>query len=170
MKSRLPVLIAGGTLILIVVIAGLSLLLTPEKLDPAFDVAVRFVNAAGMGDDATAYPLLSDELQAYVDAHCPDGRVSACILSYTLPEWGHLLHKEAAVYRRSIPDGAAWDVQLIASYQEGDGFSGVCIYNRLEEAAPGDWRVTAWAGFISCDEPNSGLSGLRQPDAPNRAP
>lgn len=171
MKSKLPILIVGGTLVVITAIVILSLALTPEKLDPAFDVAVRFMNAAGRGDDAAAYPLLTDEMQAWVDDNCPDGGVSACVLNYTPPEWGRLLHDSAAVYRRSIPDGAsAWDVQLIAVYEEGEGFAGVCIYHRMEEVAPDDWRVAAWAGFISCDEANSGLSGLRQPDAPNRAP
>jgi hypothetical protein len=61
-------------------------------------------------------------------------------------------------------------VQLLASYQEGEGFAGVCIYLRMEESAPDDWRVAGWAGFISCDAPNSGINGLRQPSAPNRAP
>lgn len=171
MKSRLPILIVGSALILIAGIVILSLALTPEKLDPAFDVAVRFMNAAGRGDDAAAYPLLSAEMQAWVDDNCPDGSVSACILAYTPLEWGTLLHDRAAVYRRSIPDGpSAWDVQLIATYEEDEGFAGVCIYHRMEEVAPDDWRVVAWAGFISCDEANAGLSGLRQPDAPNRAP
>ena len=171
MQTRLTWLIIAASIVIITALIVVSLALTPEKLKPAFNVAVQFMNAAGLGDDATAYQLLSTEMQAYVDANCPDGSVSACIQSYTPPEWGHLLHDEAAVYRRSVPAGDnAWHVQLLASYEEGEGFAGVCIYLRMEESAPDDWRVSGWAGFISCDAPNSGINGLRQPDAPNRAP
>lgn len=168
MNSRIPLFIAGGTAILMVVVLAFAFVLTPENQNPAFNVAVRFINAAGTGDDATAYPLLSDEMQAYVDENCPEGSVSACVLAYTPDTWGQLLHDEAAVFRRSIPDGDAWDVQIVATYEEEQGFAGVCIYHRMEEVAEDDWRVAGWSGFVSCDDADSGIQGLRQPDAPNR--
>lgn len=168
MNSRIPLYIAGGTLISLVIVLLFVLVITPENQNPAFDTAVRFINAAGTGDDDTAYPLLSEAMQAYVDENCPDGSVSACVLAYTPEEWGALLHERAAVFRRSIPDGDAWDVQIVATYEEEQGFAGVCIYHRMEQNAEGDWRVAGWAGFVSCDDPDSGIQGLRQPDAPNR--
>jgi len=169
LKSRTLLLIGGATVIAVVILIGMTLVLVPES-EPHFEVAIDFMNAAGTGDDAAALPLLSDDLQAYVAQNCPDGSVSACILGYTPPEWGQLVRDGAAVYRRSIPDEGAWDIQLVATYEEGQGFAGVCIYHRTEEVQPGDWRVTAWAGFISCDAPDSGLASLRQPTAPNRVP
>jgi hypothetical protein len=167
-KSTLIILIA--TICAVVVIVALTLMLTPEKTNPAFKTATDFMNAAGTGDADAAYALLSPEMQDYVTDNCPNGNVSDCILSYTPPEWGRLNGEGAAVYRRSIQDGDAWDIQLIATYEEGDGFSGVCIYHRVEEIATDDWRVTAWAGFITCDEANAGLDRLRRENAPNRAP
>jgi len=168
MNSRIPLYIAGGTVVALVITLIMVIAITPENQSPAVDVAVRFINAAGTGDDETAYPLLSEAMQAYVDDNCPDGSVSACVLAYTPAEWGQLLHDEAAVFRRQIPDGDAWDVQILATYEEEQGFAGVCIYHRMEQNADGEWRVAGWAGFVSCDDPDSGIQGLRRDDAPNR--
>ncbi|MDX2077909.1 MAG: hypothetical protein SFZ02_15885 [bacterium] len=168
--TRKTIFIIG---IITVIIAGGIIALTaalPPQNQPAFDVAVRFMNLAGTGQDEGAMALLSDELQAYVTQNCPDSSVSACIDAYTPSEWGNLLRDGAAVYRRSIRDGDAWDIQLIATYEKDKGFAGVCIYHRVEEIAPDDWRVTAWSGFIACDDPNSGLPNLRASDAVNRVP
>jgi len=162
MIGIITVIIGGG-------IIALTTVLIPEN-KPAFDVAVRFMNLAGTGKDEPAMALLSDELQAYVRQNCPEGSVSACIEAYTPSEWGGLLRDGAAVYRRSIRDGDAWDIQLIATYTQDKGFAGVCIFHRVEEIAPDDWRVTAWSGFIACDDANSGLPNLREADAVNRAP
>jgi hypothetical protein len=166
-KSKAMVLIGGLTAVIVIALITLTIVLTPENLHPAFAAATRFVNAAGKGDDGTALPLLAGNLQAYVEDNCPAGSVSACLESYTPPEWGGML---AAVYRRSIPDGDAWDVLLVATYERDQGFSGVCIYHRMEETASGTWQVAAWSGFVSCDLPDSGIQELRRADAPNRAP
>jgi hypothetical protein len=147
---------------------ALTAVLVPEHTHPAYAVAVEFMNAAGAGDNAAASALLSDGLRAYVAENCPQASVSACVDAYTPPEWGDLIR---AVYRRSIPDGdRAFDVLLVATYQEDVGFSGVCIYHRVEETAPDDWRVTAWAGFLHCEEPAAEITRLRRADAVNRAP
>lgn len=167
MRSNSLLWVGSVTIITVGIIILATALLSPENTHPAYDVAVRFVNAAATGDDQTAVPLLSDAMQDYVAENCPEGRVSACLQAYTPPEWGALLTAE---FRRSRPDANAWDILLVALYEEGEGFSGVCIYNRVEEALPGRWRVSAWSGFISCAESNAGLSGLRREDAPNRAP
>ncbi|TVR21584.1 MAG: hypothetical protein EA396_07615 [Anaerolineaceae bacterium] len=163
------VLIAIGVVSLVVIagLIGLTMVLTPENKG-AYNAAVRFINSAGTFDDEAAYALLTPEMQAYVDATCDDGRVSACIADYIPPEWGNLVRDGGAVFRRAIRDGDAFDVQLVATYERDQGFAGVCIYHRVVEIAPDDWRVAAWSGFVSCDEPNSGLNGLRQADAPNR--
>lgn len=162
--------------VLVLVIGGiiaLTTVLVPENLHPAYEVATEFMNAAGQGDDSTAIALLSEDMQAYVAANCPAGSVAACVDEYTPAEWGDLI---AAVYRRSAPEGTdIWHVQLVATYEEGQGFAGVCIYHQVENLAAADrdeadWRVTAWSGFVSCDDRNSGLSALRREDAINRAP
>jgi len=155
------------TVTVIVGIIGLTVVLTPENTNPAYDVATQFMNAAGLGDDETAFPLLSPEMQTYVTANCPENSVSTCISDYTPDEWGTLIRDGAAVYRRSIADGLAWDVLLVAVYEEGQGFAGVCIYHRMEEIAEDDWRVAGWSGFVSCDESNAGLQSLRRENAPN---
>lgn len=165
--NRLPLLIVGAVIIIAVVVV-LTALLVPQQLSPAYAAAVDFVNAAGNGEDETALALLSDELQAHVADNCPDG-LSACIDAYTPPEWGGFLN---AVFRRAQPDGPdAFDILLLATYEEGQGFSGVCIYNRAERAADETWQIVRWSGWVSCDLPNAGLSALASdPDAPNRAP
>lgn len=176
MRTRI-VLIGAGVL-LVIAAAVLIALTSVVGLDPAFAVAVDFVEgageAAGASADARLMPMFSDALHSYVETTCPDGSVAACVQAYTPPEWGDML---SAVFRRSEPDGDdAWDVLVIATYEEAQGFSGVCIYTRVERLAShnGDaydgWRVVRWSGFISCDEPNAGLSALTGDDAPNRAP
>lgn len=167
MSNKLIALIIGVSILSIGGLIALTVVLTPENTKPAFNTAVDFVNAAGTYNEDVAFALLSPAMQDYVRDNCPDGEVSACIAAYTPPEWGELLKDGAAVYRRSIRDGEAWDVQILATYEEDEGFAGVCIYHRVEEIAPDDWRITAWSGFISCDDPDSGLRELRQPDAPN---
>ncbi len=167
MSNRVIALIIGVSVIAIAGMIYLTTQITPEDY-PAYQTAVEFVNAAGVDDDARAYALLSPAMQAYVDDNCPDASVAACIAAYIPPEWGQLVRDGAAVYRRSQRDGEAYDVQIVATYEEGQGFAGVCIYNRVEEIAPDDWRVAGWSGFVSCDARNAGLDGLRQADAPNR--
>jgi hypothetical protein len=150
----------------LVIVIAVTLALTPQETNPAFAVAVDFMNAAGKGDDLAALPLLSNELQAWVQSNCPNARVSACIQSYTPPEWGGLM---SAVFRRAAPDGAAWNVDLIATYEKDRGFSGVCSAFRVEADASGRWRIQRWAGFIWCGDPAS-RNMLSNPNAPNHAP
>ncbi|MFN8371683.1 MAG: hypothetical protein U0694_02240 [Anaerolineae bacterium] len=154
-------MIIGGVILLVVVS---SALIPPTT--PAFDAAVRFVEAAASGEDDAAFALLSPQVQAYVRADCPDGSVSACVRGYTPPEWGSM---QSAVFRRAAPDGQNWDVQVIATYQYAQGFSGVCIYVRMESTADGQWQVAQWAGFLSCGDPAS-RDMATNPDTPNRVP
>ncbi|HRL12709.1 MAG TPA: hypothetical protein PKX07_12565 [Aggregatilineales bacterium] len=177
MKNRLILLIALVVIVVLaVVIVVASTALTPSALTPAYAVAVDFTNAAIKGDEPTAAPLVDFNLTSFAADNCPDGRVSACIQGYAPEAWGGLI---SAVFRRSIPDGAdAWDIQLVATYEQDKGFSGVCIYNRVERfpalASANDryegWRVTRWSGFVPCDDARSGIQQLRTADAPNRAP
>jgi len=104
----------------IVVLTGVF---TPES-NPAFDTAVRFAQAVGRRDDQTALSLLSEDMQEYVRDNCPSERMSACVKGYIPDDWGRFL---SVVYRRSRLVGKAWDVLLIASYEKGQGFSGVCM-------------------------------------------
>ncbi len=159
--------IAGIIVASVILVIVITLALTPSNTHPAFAAATAFMNAAGSGDDATAESYLSPELVAYVAANCPNGSVSACIASYTPSEWGNLIK---AVFRRAIPDGnSAWDVDLIATYEFGTGFSGVCSYYRVEQESPDVWKVVAWAGFIHCGE-DASRNMATNPDTPNRAP
>lgn len=167
MNRRVMIFVGGAIGLMIIAIIALSLVFTPEDSNPAFAVAVDFANAVGKGDDATAQDLMGDALQAYVVENCPNGSASACVDDYTPPEWGDML---SAVYRRSRPLGRDWEVLLVATYEEEQGFSGVCLYTYLQEVAEDDWRVTAWSGFVSCDGDASGIEGLSQDDAPNHAP
>ncbi|MCS6835566.1 MAG: hypothetical protein NZ750_06065 [Anaerolineae bacterium] len=171
--SRRPWLV-----VLIAAFVGSAVLLTavlvPQQLNLAYQVALDFVYHAARAEDGQASALLGDELRAYVAQNCRDGLVSACIDDYLPDEWGGFV---SAVFRRAQPDGPhAWDVQLIATYAEGQGFSGVCIYARAEKdsassgAQASDWRITRWSGWASCDDPNTRLGQLVGPDAPNRAP
>jgi hypothetical protein len=166
MGSKRTLWIGAGIVVALLVVVVVTLVLVPSETNPAFAAAEAFARAAGQGDDAAALALLSDEMQAYVAANCPDGSVSACVDAYTPPEWGAM---KSAVYRRGAPDGAAWNVDIISYYEAGVGASGVCIYHRMEQNAAGEWRVAGWAGFVHCGDPNSrGMAS--NPDAPNRAP
>ncbi len=166
MNKKVVILVSGLVIVTIGLLVFLTTILVPQS-EPYYNVAIRFVNAAGTFDEEAAYRLLSPDLQAYVDENCPDG-VSACLAEYTPDEWGQLIRDGGAVYRRSKKDGEAYDIQLVATYQYDKGFAGVCIYNRTEEIAPDDWRVTAWAGFVPCDDPIASIDGLRSAEAPNR--
>lgn len=166
MSGKRLVLIGVGGLLVLVVVVVLTAALTPANTEPAFAAAITFTNAAATGDDDTAFALLDDTMQAYVLENCPDGSVSACVQSYTPPEWGGII---SAVFRRAIPDAGSWDVDLIATYEEETGFTGVCIYNRVEQDAAGDWRVAGWAGFIHCADAAS-RNMATNPDTPFRAP
>jgi hypothetical protein len=101
-----------------------------------------------------------------VSTHCPDGSVSACISGYTPAEWGAF---QSVVFRRAGPDGEHWNVQLIATYQYAEGFSGVCIFVRMEALPHDAWQVAGWAGYVSCGDPTSRDMAIN-PDTPNRAP
>ena len=94
------------------------------------------------------------------------GSVSACVHSYTPPEWGKLVD---AAFRRAAPDGQAWNVEIISNYASGTGASGVCIYTRVEPNGAGDWQVTRWAGFVHCSDPTARNMDTN-PDTPNCAP
>jgi len=110
---------------------------------------------------------MSQSLRESVAEICPEGIPSTCIESYADDSWGGFM---SAVFRRAVPDGNnAWDVQLIATYEEGQGFSGICIYNRVE-LIEGTWQVTRWSGFISCDLPTAGLQDLAEESAMNHMP
>lgn len=163
-----PLYLVIGLAVFVLLIAATALLV-PQQTNPAFAAAVSFVTAAGKGDDAAASALLSPELRTYVAENCPEGSVSACVKAYTPTEWGAFLN---AVFRRAQPDGQdAWEVLLLATYAENQGFSGVCIYTRSERVQGDEWQITRWAGWMSCDAPNAGLSALiSNPNVPNRAP
>lgn len=165
MRLRTLALIALIAAAALVVIVGVAAQLTPEAANPAFTTAVDFVQAAGHGDDSTAQALLDPALRAYAADHCPDGSPSACIQSYTPPEWGDLV---SAVFRRAAPDGEAWNVEVIANYQTGTGASGVCSLIRVAPEG-GGWQVAGWAGFVHCGDPGS-RDMATNPDTPNRAP
>ncbi len=173
MKSRAVIAIVVAIALLVAGLLLISLALTPSQSNPAYAVAEDFTNLAAKGQNDAALALVSESLRAYAQDHCPEGRIVACVQGYVPPEWGGII---SAVYRRSVPEGNVQHVQLIATYQEGKGFSGVCIYNRVERVAdaandPYDgWRVTAYAGFVPCDAPDSDLDALRRPGAPNAAP
>jgi hypothetical protein len=150
-------------------IISLTAILIPSETNQAFDMAVSFTRAAGYGDDATAMSLLSPELQEYVRVTCPEESIGRCVDDYTPEDWGQFLN---AVFRRAQPDGEnILHIQLLATYEDNQGFSGVCVYVKTEKNAESKWQITAWSGWMSCDEPNSGLSDLiSNPSVPNRAP
>jgi hypothetical protein len=166
MQSKRKLWIGLAILASIAMVVVVTLALIPQETHPAFTAAVALVEAVREQDDTAAYALLSDAMQAYVTANCPVGSVSACITAYTPPEWGEML---SAVFRRAAPDGVNWDVDIIATYAEDKGFSGVCIYQRMEQDAAGDWKVFAWAGYVACGD-GASRNMADNPDAPNRAP
>ncbi len=156
-------------LVVIAVVAALVLIavaLTPPQNNPAFDVAAKFANAAGHGDDATAIPLLDEDLYKAVVASCKDGKPSGCVQGYIPSEWGAL---ENAVFRRATPDGLAWDVEVIATYETGKGGSGVCSYFHVKQYPDRQWRIDRWAGFLWCGDARS-RNMATNPDTPNRMP
>jgi hypothetical protein len=150
----------------VAIIVVVTLALTPQETNPAFATATTFMNAAGKGDDATAYALLSADMQSYVEANCPNGSVSACVEGYAPAEWGAL---NSALFRRAAPDGPNWNVELIATYEHDKGASGVCSHYRMQQDESGQWRVYGWAGFLWCGDPRS-RNMATNPDTPNRAP
>ena len=170
MSKRALWLITGviAIVVIVAVIVWLTSSLGPE-INPAYAVAITFTNAAGKGDDAAAEAVMSAQLREWVADNCPDGSLGACIDAYSPPEWGAFTN---AVFRRAqgnLVEG--YDVQMVATYEDDQGFSGVCIYNRVDPTADGGWEVTRWTGWVSCDLPNSGLSSLaNDADAPNAAP
>lgn len=159
----------------IVLIVALTAALTPQQTHPAYAAALAFADAAGKGDDDAAFALLAPPLQDYVTANCPDGSISACVDAYTPPEWGGF---QSIVFRRAVPDSStnengtgvtAYDVDLIGTWAQDKGFSGVCVYTRVEQNDSGAWLVTRYAGWVSCGDAES-RDMARNPDAPNRAP
>jgi len=75
----------------------------------------------------------------------------------------------SAIFRRAAPVGSAWDVEVIANYQQGAGASGVCSLIHVAPDAAGSWQVAGWAGFVHCGDPGS-RNMATNPDTPNRAP
>lgn len=166
MRRRNLILLAGIILASLIIVIVVTTALTPDSTHPAFAAAIAFMDAAGRGDDAAANAYLTPEMEAYVAANCPNESVSACVDGFTPPDWGNLLK---AVFRRATPDGQHWNVDLIATYEFGTGFSGVCIYHRMEQDESGMWKVAGWAGFLHCGDPAS-RDMVSNPDTPNRAP
>ncbi len=166
MISRRFLWIIPAVLVAAVIVFVIATALTPQQTNPAFAAATSFINAAIKTDDATAFGLLDNDMQKYVLTHCPEGRVSECIKIYTPPEWGDA---ENAIFRRAAPDGSAWNVEIIATYQHDKGASGVCIDQHMETDSAGNWRVAGWSGFIACADPRA-RDIATDPNAPNRAP
>ena len=150
--------------IAVVVLVGVAT--TTPQTNPAFEVAAAFANAAGHGDDAAAIPLLGTDLYKSVVATCKDGKPSSCVQSYIPPAWGALQH---AVFRRAVPDGAAWDIEVIATYEMDKGASGVCSSFHVTQYSDGQWKIERWAGFLWCGDPRS-RNMATNPDTPNRMP
>ena len=100
MQLRTLLTLAAGVVVLaaaaVILIASQ---LTPQATNPAFTTAVDFVNAAGKGDDAVALALLNNAMETYVAAHCPNGSPSACVQSYTPPEWGEPAERDLSPLR-----------------------------------------------------------------------
>src|SRR5436190_2646806 len=109
MRSGRLIIIGVVLLDIIVIILIATLAFIPQNANPAFAAAVEFTQAAGEGNDTVATALLDTPLQEYVQANCPEGSVSACVRGYTPPDWGQF---RSSVFRRAIPDGAAWDIEL----------------------------------------------------------
>ena len=162
-KNKL-VLGVAGLMVAVIALIIATMLFIPEGTNPAYAAAVNFVNAAAKGDDDSAIPFMSSSLRDAVVENCPSSVPSTCIQGYADESWGAFL---SAIYRRAIPDGNdAWDIQLLATYEDGQGFSGICIYNRVEQIDDA-WQVTRWSGFVSCDLPTAGLQNLAKESAPN---
>ena len=154
-------LIALLAVVVLVMVAA-----TPPQTEPAFGLAAAFANAAGHGDDAAALPLLSPELAQAVATDCKDGKPSGCVQGYIPSEWGAL---ENAVFRRAVPDGAAWHIEVIATYERDKGASGVCSYFHVAQDTSGQWKIDRWAGFLWCGDPRS-RDMATNTETPNRMP
>lgn len=157
------ILIAVFAVLIVAVIVGTALFVPQDN--PAFAAARQFADAVQRGDEAAATDLLTPELAEWVASDCPQGLVTACVADYIPETWGNYLN---TVFRRAAPLGNDWHVDLIATYEQAEGGSGVCIYTRMVEQN-GAWRVAAWAGFIHCGDPAS-RNMAENPDAPNRVP
>ncbi|MEP6985261.1 MAG: hypothetical protein ABI970_06680 [Chloroflexota bacterium] len=166
MQVRRSLSIGLAVLAIIAVLVLVVVALTTPQTNPAFEVAANFANAAGHGDDAAALPLLSSDLAQAVASTCKDGKPSSCVQGYAPPEWGALEH---AVFRRAVPDGAAWDIEVIATYEHDKGASGVCSYFHVSQIPDGQWKIDRWAGFIWCGDPRS-RDMATNPNTPNRMP
>lgn len=166
MQLKRAYVIGIGIVILVGILILVAVALIPPQTNPAFDVAATFANAAGQGDDAIAMPLLTADLQQAVSERCAGGVPSGCVQSYPPPEWGKLIN---AIYRRSAPDGAAWDIEVISTYEKDKGGSGVCSYFHVVQDTDGQWRIDRWAGFIWCGDAAS-RNMATNPDTPNRMP
>ena len=160
--------IVAGVVVVIVATA----LLTPQQTNPAYARAVEFAQAVMKGDETTAFALLDKDMQTYARERCPDGKITACVGSYIPDDWGRF---ESAVFRRAAPGTrnptglvTAYDVEVLAYYEQGKGGSGVCVYERMEPTGS-EWFVTGYAGFISCGDPAS-RNMQANPDTPNRVP
>ena len=153
--------IAVVAVLVLVVVAS-----TSPLTNPVFGVASAFANAAGHGDDTAAIPLLDADLAQAVVTRCTGGKPSGCVQGYAPPEWGAL---ENAVFRRAVPDGTAWDIEVISTYEKDKGASGVCSYFHVKPVADGQWKIDRWAGFIWCGDPRS-RNMATNPDTPNRMP
>ena len=165
-SSNIIIIAVIVILALIVGIIVATLALTPSDTNPAYAAAVAFVDAAARGDDTAANSYLSETLIAYVEANCPDGSVSACVAGYIPLEWGAY---QSIVFRRATPDGSGWHVDLIGTWAEDRGFSGVCVYTDMQQDSSGAWKVQRWAGFDWCGNPAT-RNMATNADAPNRAP
>jgi hypothetical protein len=157
-------------LVVILLTVGLVVIVTaaliPQEMHPAYAAAVTFAEAVGAGNDETAFNLLSPAMRQYVTANCPGAAVSGCMAQYTPSEWGSF---KGVVFRRGAASGETMNVELIATYENGKGGSGVCIYQRMAADESGQWRVFGWAGYVPCSDPNS-RNMATNPDAPNRVP
>jgi hypothetical protein len=165
MNSKWTVYIALGIIVVILAIIAATAFLTPDSYPPNA-AAINFARAAASGDEPAAVAYLSPDLQAYVAANCPDGTVSGCVADYIPDEWGGYRGLE---FRRAMPDGNGYHIDLIGFWEQDRGFSGVCVYLNVQPDGAGGWQVTRWAGWAWCGEPAT-RDMETNPQAPNRAP
>ncbi len=165
MRSKRGLLLIGGAVLVVIllVILLVSASSNPDSFPP-YAAALAFSRAVGVGDNAAASAELSPAAVQWAGVNCPEG-IAVCLGRLADPAWGDLI---SVVFRRAAPDGAnAYDVELIATYEQGVGFSGICIYNRVEKQTDDTWKVAGWAGWIHCADPLS-RDMERNPEAPNR--
>ena len=168
MRVRRSLWVGIGLAVLAVLVALILIAVatTTPQSNSAFEVAAAFANAAGHGDDVTASSLLGTDLYKAVVTTCKYGKPSGCLQGYIPPEWGTL---ENAVFRRAVPDGKDWDIEVIATYEKARGASGVCSYFHVSQYPDGQWKIERWAGFLWCGDPRS-RNMATNPDTPNRMP